>query len=79
MLIDIKFDHYIIALDGDARKETLKLADKLVRNNCKVSLIEFAYDEDPASITDFNDRLRNAKEFTFTNRIHFMMNDCAPC
>lgn len=50
MLVQAAFDHYVVALDGDAKKEALNLAERLSRRGCKVSLVQFKQDEDPASI-----------------------------
>jgi hypothetical protein len=50
MLVQAAFERYLVALDGDARKEALSLAERLSRRGCRVSLVQFYQDEDPASV-----------------------------
>jgi len=74
MLVEAGFDHYYIALDGDARQESIDLAKKLTRRGCKCSIVELEYGDDPDSAKDFQDRLNNASSFdTFTEQVSFIL------
>lgn len=73
MLADVKFERYYIALDGDAKKNTLRLAAELSSKGCNCYLVKLAYDEDPDSVNDFESRLMDSIPFTFSNRLRFMM------
>jgi DNA primase len=73
MLVDANFDRYTIALDGDAKKESLDLAEKLSRRGCEVALVEFLNNEDPASVDNIKERIADALEFTFSNKLIFAM------
>jgi hypothetical protein len=73
MLVKASFDQYIIALDGDARKDAVQLAQALVARRCNVSLVEFDYDEDPDSCKDFEQRRKDALPYSLRNRIIFTL------
>lgn len=77
-LVKEKFSSYIVALDGDTRKEviirqtkrfvashTFYVASALKSYGCDVYVVDFGEDEDPASISDFKSRVENAKRFSF--------------
>lgn len=71
MLVNARFSKYIVALDGDARKDAVKLAQSLVERRCNVELIEFDYHEDPGSCLDFEQRRDNALSYNLKNRVLF--------
>lgn len=73
MLVRAAFDQYVVALDGDARKEADELAGKLSRKGCQVSVVEFNQDEDPASVLSMPARVDRAQPWTLTNRLLFRM------
>lgn len=73
MLVSVGFDHYCVAHDGDARKESLVLADKLERRGCSVSLVYFRRNEDPASVSDIGDRIHKSIPCSFRNKILFKL------
>jgi DNA primase len=73
MLVRAKFDKYVVALDGDARKDAVALAQALTERRCSVSLVEFDYDEDPDSCTDFEQRRKEALPFSLRNRVIFTL------
>jgi DNA primase len=75
MLVAAAFDHYIVAHDGDARRTSLTLAQRLMRRGCTVSLVEFARDQDPASVPDIRDRLDRALPYSLKNHLVFRLEE----
>lgn len=63
MLVAASFSRYFVALDGDARKESMKLAEDLNAKNKDVYLVEFDYKDDPDSVKDLQERIINALPF----------------
>jgi hypothetical protein len=61
LLARASFGEYVIAFDGDARKDTVKLAKFLAERGKSVRVVYFAFDEDPASVDDFSERVKNAR------------------
>lgn len=62
-LLSSSVRQFVVALDGDARKESFKLASVLHSNGKEVRLVDFGMDEDPASVDDMSDRIRLANVF----------------
>ncbi len=50
LIVGLNADHYVVAFDGDAFIQNLFMATKLGRKGLNVSVVQFAYDEDPASV-----------------------------
>jgi len=73
MLVSVSFDHYHIAHDGDARKESLHLAERLSCRGCDVSLVCFSRDEDPASVSNMLERIQGSMSLSFKNKLRFKL------
>lgn len=63
ILAKSNFNRYVVALDGDAKQEAYRLAKALSSKGKKVSIVDFRYGEDPASVDDIRDRIDNAVPF----------------
>lgn len=64
-LIDAGFKTIFVSLDGDARKEAMELCSWLHSRGQDVRLVDLAYGEDPASISDFRQRLERATKYDY--------------
>jgi DNA primase len=73
MLVRAGFDKYIVALDGDARKDAVVLAQALHERRCSVKMVEFEHDEDPDSCQDFAQRRKDALPYNLRNRVAFTL------
>ncbi|MCG8433049.1 MAG: hypothetical protein MJA83_03330 [Gammaproteobacteria bacterium] len=60
-LVRLKVGEYIVAFDGDAVGAAMSLASRLQRRSCPVKLVNFAYNEDPASVGPLEIRERIMK------------------
>lgn len=72
MLVEAGFEKYYVALDGDALKReryakakpaAIKLAEALHSRGCAVWVVALPYEHDPASVDDFDGRVRSARPF----------------
>lgn len=73
MLASVAWDHYYIALDGDAVHEALKVGESLQRCGYSVSLVQFDYNEDPASVSDMGTRLEQSIQLNLIGRLRFAL------
>lgn len=73
ILISFGWRRYYVALDGDAKKEAIKLSEKLTSRGCDVYVVQFKDFEDPDSVVSMKQRVENALQFTLRNRIAMML------
>lgn len=73
MLVRAGFSHYFIAQDGDAKKESLYLADKLSRRGCSVSLVCFDRNQDPADVDNIVERVNTSLSLSTKNVLRFKL------
>lgn len=65
LLLDAKFSQYVVALDGDARKEAVALARWFASRGADTYLVDMPADKDPDEDPDFRKRVESAKKFDF--------------
>ena len=76
MLLDANFKKYVIALDGDARKQAIAMCKWFVsRGRTETYLVDIPDGEDPDSDADFPSRLLAAKKFSFYSTIEYGLLD----
>jgi len=73
LLSSMQWKRYIIALDGDATRDAMKLAEHLSRRGHEVALVRFKYGEDPASVDDIAERIEDAVPYDLKHRLSFVM------
>lgn len=64
---------FYVALDGDAKKQAIVLADALYSAGRKTYLVDLPYEHDPASVENFPQFVENSKEFSFMLKVSTLM------
>lgn len=73
MIEDAGFSRIVVALDGDARKEAIKLALRFTSRGFATYLVNMPKDQDPDSDVDFKSRVQNADLFTFHSTAQYSL------
>lgn len=73
MIADAGFKQVVVALDGDARTEAIKLAQWFSIRGHVTYLVDMPKEHDPDSDPEFHNRVRNAELFTFHSTAMFSL------